>query len=370
MKFSISRDDLEKSINIVKNAVAAKSTLPVLSNILLEVKGKKIKLAATDLDIGIIKTIESQTIESEGALTIPIKQFSEIIKIFPGDEVLLNAKKNNTITLEAKTPKKASFKIPGIPKEEFPKLPEPHHAQNSFMIPQKTLKQLFTKTYFATSKDETRYVLNGILFEVEKGIFRLVATDGRRLALAKTKLGKEPSPLQFIIPNKTVNELIRILADTDEEVQVSRTENQIFFTIRDVVIISRIIEGEFPNYKQVIPEESKDKLPIVRQELIDAIKRAMVFSTQDSIAVKLDIFKNKLVISKNSPDTGEAKEELDIAYAGKEMTVGFNPNFLIDILRNLTSEVVQFELSAHDKPAVVREKDETDYLYIVLPMQL
>ncbi len=370
MKFSIARDELEKGIGVVRNAVATKSTLPVLSNILLEVKGKTIKLIATDLDIGIVKTIRNVVVEAEGALTIPIKQFSEIVKMFPGEEVLLNTKKNNTITLEAKTPKKAFFKIPGIPKEEFPKLPEHQHNQHTLTIKQNELKKLLTKTYFATSKDETRYVLNGVLFEVEKNNLKLVATDGRRLALAKTKLPKEHNTYQCIIPNKTINELIRIVPDTENDIHINKTENQMFFDLGDVVIISRIIEGEFPNYKQVIPEEAEHKLCVPREELEDAIRRAVIFTTQESIAVKLEIFKNKLVISKNSPDTGEAKEELDVEYSGKEMTIGFNPNFLVDILRNLTGEIVGLELFAHDKPAVVREKDEADYLYIVLPMQL
>jgi DNA polymerase-3 subunit beta len=254
----------------------------------------------------------------------------------------------------------------GLPREEFPKLPE-FKDKEVVKIDQATLKQMLNLTSFAVSLDETRYILNGILFRVYKNSLILVATDGKRLATMERKLKYNiEKEVNFTIPVKTVNELSRNLKE-EGELSLVLGSNQVLFDLGDVVIISRLIEGEFPDYKQVIPAVSESRMRIDRNQFLLSVKRAALLSTPDYQAVKLEVFKNKLVVSKSTPDVGESREEVDVEYQGKELAIGFNPNYLIDVLKNLSEETVDFELTDSEKPGVIRTNG---YVYIVLPMRL
>jgi DNA polymerase-3 subunit beta len=261
----------------------------------------------------------------------------------------------------------SQFKIMGIPKDEFPKLPE-FKDKDIIQLSQPLLKTMLNMTSFAMSRDETRYILNGVHLIIGKNLIKMVATDGRRLALIEREIDL-PGHVdkKVIIPAKTVQELNRNLKE-EGEVALSFGNNQIMFDLGDSIIISRLIEGEFPNYEQVIPKESKSKVTVDREKFFLAAKRASLLTSQDSQVIKLDIQKGKMVISKNSPDIGEAREELDIAYTGSPLSIGFNPYYIMDVLKNLEGEVVGFELHDPEKPGVIRVKDK--YIYVVLPMQL
>ena len=363
MKIECTKETLLKGISTVQNAISVRSTLPILSNILLETIKDTLKIIGTDLDIGIITTIPVKT-QTQGSITVPAKKFLDIIKELPDSPIVISVRKNNMMNIVCEN---SQFKIMGIPKDDFPKPPE-FKDTNSIKLEQHLFKTMLLMTSFAMSRDETRYILNGVYVIIKKNSIQMVATDGRRLALMERNLElPKNTDKKIIIPTKTVQELQRNLKD-EGELSIIFSGNQAMFDVGDCVIISRLIEGEFPNYEQVIPGEIKDKVVIDREKFLLAAKRASLLTSQDSQAIKINLEKGKMVISKHSPDIGEAREELDIKYTGSPFSIGFNPAYLIDALKSLGEESVAFELQDPEKPGVIRTKDK--YTYVVLPMQL
>ncbi len=362
MKIKAIKEDLMKGIQVVQNIVSTKATLPILSNILIETRKNTLRLNSTDLDIGISCEIPVEVSE-EGGITIPAKRFSDIVKELPDGEVVVHVKKNNQIDIEGVN---CRFKLMGLPKDEFPKFPE-FKDKEVIKIAQGLLKEMFRLTTFAVSHEESRYVLNGVLLEIAGDVIRIVATDGRRLAKAEKKLSLNTTKnIIAIIPIKAIQELNRNLKD-EGEVALIVGNNQALFDIDGVLIATRIIEGEFPNYNQVIPKPVKNRIKMNTQVFLSSIRRANLLSTPDFQAVKFEVFPNKMVVSKTTPDIGESREELPIEYGGSEMVVGFNPQFLIDFLKNINDENIEMELLGADKPAVMRLDD---YLYLALPMRI
>lgn len=363
MRIKSLKTTLLKGVQPIQNIITGRSALPILSNILMETQQNNIRFTGTDLDIGISCVVPVEVVEG-GSVTIPAKKFGEIIKELPDGEVVIHAGKNNIVTIECN---RSFFKLMGLPKEEFPKLPELTN-QKFFTMEQPLLKTMLNMTSFAISHDETRYILNGVLFAVKHNLLKLVATDGRRLALVERELA---SPTHFqkevILPNKAVQELNRALQD-EGDVKITIGENQLSFEIDNICIISRLIEGEFPNYEQVIPKKSKERIVINKEQFLLALKRASLLTTPDSQSVKINILKDKVIISKITPEVGETKEEIDVDNKTGELSIGFNPNYLMDVLKNLPQEDVEMELSTPENPGVIRVKDS--YVYIVLPMQL
>lgn len=362
MKVRIDKNTLLAGIQTVQNVIIAKASLPILSNVLIEAQDGQIRLTATDLDIGITCVIPVD-IQETGAVTVPAKRFSDIIKELPGETVQIMTKKNNQVSIEADL---CQFKVMGLARDEFPKLPE-FKDREAVRLEQGELKEMLRLTSFAVSVDETRYILNGILFKINKNNLTLVATDGKRLAIMEKKLATSSNvEMSIIIPLKTVHELNRNLKEEGQLSLVLGT-NQVLFELGSVTVISRLIEGEFPDYKQVIPLTTENKLHLNREDFLLAVKRAALLSTPDYQAVKLEVFKNKLVISKSTPDVGESREELQMTYQGKELVIGFNPVYLADVLKNLDADSVDLELTDSEKPGVIRNEG---YTYIVLPMRL
>lgn len=362
MKIKISKENLSEGIQIVQNVVSSKATLPILSNMLMETISDKIKLNTTDLDIGISCEIPVDIIE-EGAITIPAKRFSDIVKELPFGDILISTKKNNQVDIEGE---KCRFKVIGLPKEEFPKFPE-FKDKEVIKIEQSTFKEMIRLTSFAVSHEESRYVLNGLLMEIEDDNIRIVATDGRRLAKIEKKLVSPiKKEISVIIPLKAIYEVYRNLGD-EGHVSLLTGTNQVLFDIEGVLIASRIIEGEFPNYNQVIPEAVSPIIKVSTKDLLSAIRRANLLATPDFQAVKFEVFSDKIVVSKTTPDVGESREELSVSYGGKELIVGFNPQFLIDVLKNINEDTIEFELTGPDKAGVIRHGE---YLYLALPMRI
>lgn len=362
MKIKLSKDALMDGIQTVQNIVSTKATLPILSNMLLETRPNKIKLNTTDLDIGISCEIPVDTLE-EGAITIPAKRFSDIVRELPFGDILISTKKNNQIDIEGNN---CRFKLIGLPKEEFPKFPE-FKDKEVVKIKQPILRDMIRMTSFAVSHEESRYVLNGILMEIQGNVIRMVATDGRRLAkIEKTLEHSIKKDMAAIIPIKAIQEIYRNLGD-DGEISFLTGTNQVLFDIDGTLIATRIIEGEFPNYNQVIPKPASPKIKVNTQNLLSAIRRANLLATPDFQAIKFEVFSEKIVVSKTTPDVGESREEIPAQYGGKELIVGFNPQFLIDALKNFTEENIELELTGPDKAGVIRLGD---YLYLVLPMRI
>ena len=368
MKIKVEKGELQKGIQATGNIITPKNVLPILANILIETGKNKIRLTTTDLDIGISATINAEVIEP-GAITIPTKRFLDIIKEIPVGSVAITTKKNNVVDIQTEN---CEFKLMGLPKEEFPKLPE-FKDKEVMVFEQDVFKYMLNLTSFAVSHEETRYVLNGLLLEVKQGqeagmaAVKFVGTDGRRLAMVEKKLAiKAPKDFKTIIPFKTVQELLRNLKE-DGELRVIIGHNQVFFEMDDIVIISRLIEGDFPDYQKVIPPASAVKIALDKEQFILVLRRANLLTTPDFQAVRFELFKNKLVISRSTPDVGEFREEIPVEYGGKELMIGFNPNYFLDMLKNWREAAFNLELSDAEKPGVVRT---AEYVYIIQPMRL
>lgn len=362
MKIKLLKENLLEGIQVVQNVVSTKSSLPILSNILLETRGQMIKMNSTDLDIGISCEIPVEILE-EGAITISAKRFSDIVKEMPSGEIVITAKKNNQVDIEGN---KCRFKLLGLPKEEFPKFPE-FKDKEAIKVEQKTLKEMLRMTSFAVSHEESRYVLNGLLVEISNDNIFLVATDGKRLAkMNKELMAPIKKDVSVIIPIKAISEVYRNLKD-EGMVSLVMGTNQVLFDINGILIATRIIEGEFPNYKQVIPSPVTPKIKINTQTFLSAIRRANLLATPDFQAIKIEVFSEKIVVSKTTPDVGESREEVAVQYGGKELLVGFNPQFLIDVLKNINEEEIEMELLGPDKAGVIRLGD---FLYLALPMKI
>jgi DNA polymerase-3 subunit beta len=362
MKFKAEKATLLNAIQSVYNIISVRAPLPILSNILLETIHNQLRLTATDLDIGISCVLAVEIIE-QGAITVPAKRFFDIVRELPSEKIHLHTKKNNLVTIETEN---CQFKLMGIAREEFPKLPE-FKDKEAIALDQGELRKMLHLTSFAASLDETRYVLNGILFKISRTSLTLVSTDGKRLSVVEKKIQTATEKeIMIIVPIKTIHELIRNLKEQGT-LSIILGNNQALFDLGDIVIISRLIEGEFPDYRQVIPAQSENKLSVDRTLLLLAVKRAALLSTPDYQAVKLEIFKNKILVSKSTPDVGESREELPVVYTGKELAIGFNPQYLIDVLKNLEEETIGIEISDSERPGVIRSDG---FVYIVLPMRL
>ena len=368
MKIHTTKDSFLRGIQVVQNAVSSKNTLPILSHILIEAKKDEIRLTATDLEIGISVLVEGEVIE-EGSFTVPAKKISEIIKELPSDKSIhISLKKGQSIHIEAG---KSYFKLMGLAREDFPQLPEiPQNAKTGDFIklPQKKLKNMIQLTSFAMSHDESRYVLNGILFSFKEKFLKMVATDGRRLAIIQKEIAEMGTfKKDVIIPMKTIQELNRNLNE-EGDVTFHFKDNQILISLGQSLITSRLIEGEYPNYEQVVPKKIKEDLSLNTQEFLQATRRASILTSQDSQSVKINIIKDRMIITKSTPELGEAREELEVDYKGGEFVIGFNPTFLIDVLKNVDEENVKFGFIDPEKPAVIKSGE--DYTYVVLPMQV
>ncbi len=364
MKVTISKEDLLKGLQIVQNAVSSRVSLPILSNILVETQGDDLQLTATDLDIAISSLVPCE-VHEKGDITIPAKKFFEVVREMWSDQPIeITAKSHNNIQIKSAD---CFFKLAGLPTQDFPHIPKFQDGR-TITVAQNLLKLMLRCTSFAVSRDESRYVLNGVLFSFTNKSLRLVATDGRRLALIEKKLGRDIEELRsMIVPIKAVQEINRNLGE-EGDVEIILKENQLQFKINETVITTRLIEGEFPNYEQVIPQKIKEEVRLDTQKLLSAARRASIFTSQESQSIRLDFSKNRLVISKNTPEIGEAREEIATRHQGGEITIGFNPHYLIDALKNIDEEEVLFGLIDPEKPGVIKAND--DYTYIILPMQL
>ena len=365
MEIKVQKSNFLKALGLVVNVTNTKTaTIPILGNLLLETDGKsELRLIGTDLEVGVSTKIPAQILQ-EGSITVPSKKFFDIVRELPEGELEITVAKNNAVNIKAG---KAFFKIMGLAKEDYPKLPE-WTEEKALEIDQSLLKESLSLTSFAISNDETRYVLNGVFFSVKNKQIRFVATDGRRLAFIEKELPhKAKQDFEMIVPIKAIQELLKILS-WEGVVQIIPTQNQVIFNFQDTFLVSRLIEGHFPNYEQVIPKEEQTNTSVNRESFLQAVRRAALLTSMDSPAVKLDFLKGKILVSSRSPNLGEAKEELAAEVRGRELTIGFNPHYLTDVLKNLDMEDVSISLTDPEKPGLVKGKN--GYLYVIMPMQL
>jgi DNA polymerase III subunit beta len=363
MKFSVTKEKLLECLQQVQNVVSTRTTLPILSNVLLQASGDEVRLTTTDLDVGVRGSFEAQ-VEKEGATTLPARRLFTIIRELPSSEIQFDVDGKNAASIRSG---QSFFKILGLPEEEFPPLPKFDEAK-VVTIRQKDLRDGLKKTSYAISTDETRYVLNGVLFSFKDNKLTLVATDGRRLAMLDIDLEFPRShEADIIIPTKAVAELQRLLTD-EGDVRVSVSSGQIAFDLNNTLLVSKLIEGNYPNYKQVIPGEMKERVTLERETFLNSLKRVSLLASDKSNSIKLNFTKNNIDITANTPEVGEAKESLPVAYKGREFSIAFNPEFLMAPLRNLAEDEVFLDLIDEMSPGVI--KIQSPFLYVLMPMRI
>jgi DNA polymerase-3 subunit beta len=363
MKFSVTKEKLLECLQQVQNVVSTRTTLPILSNVLLQASGNEVRLTTTDLDVGVRGSFEAQ-VEKEGATTLPARRLFTIIRELPSSEISFEVDGKNAASIRSG---QSFFKILGLPEEEFPPLPK-FDDSKVVTIRQKDLRDGLKKTSYAISTDETRYVLNGVLFSFKDNKLTLVATDGRRLAMLDIDLEFPRShEADIIVPTKAVAELQRLLTD-DGDVRVSLTSGQIAFDLNNTLLVSKLIEGNYPNYKQVIPGEMKERVTLERETFLNSLKRVSLLASDKSNSIKLNFAKNNIDITANTPEVGEAKESLPVSYKGREFSIAFNPEFLMAPLRNLAEDEVFLDLIDEMSPGVI--KIQSPFLYVLMPMRI
>jgi DNA polymerase-3 subunit beta len=368
MNLTISKEQLLNRLQAVQNVVSTRTTLPILSNVMMRAEGSRVEFTATDLDVTVCCGVEAG-VKKGGSVTVPVKKLFSIARELGATEIDLEVDEKNVCSVRSGS---SFYKINGLAAEEFPPLPR-FKEEKKVCVTQEKLKSMLRKTSFAISTDEARYVLNGIFLSLKDHKMTIVATDGRRLALVDEEVDvSEKSQGEFIIPAKAVNELNRLLQDKGE-VSIRYTDNQAEFTLQDekgftVVIITKLIEGNYPNYRQVIPGETKERISLQREELLHALKRAEIMTSEKANSVKLAFGKNNLAITANSPEVGEARESIAVNYKGKEMAIAFNPKYLIDPLNALPNDEVFIELIDELSPGIL--KINGPFLYVVMPMRL
>ncbi|MGE9270424.1 MAG: DNA polymerase III subunit beta [Verrucomicrobiales bacterium] len=363
MKFTVSKEALLDGLQKVQHVVSTRTTLPILSNVLLVAENGRLQLTTTDLDVGITGSIEANILK-EGATTLPAKKLVNIIRELPASEVEITVDAKNTASISCGP---SFFKIIGLGQDDFPPLPDFDGAKE-YRVPQQLLRDGLKKTGYSISTDETRYVLNGIYTSFREGKMTLVATDGRRLAMVESDLDFPASQeVDVIVPTKAVQELQRLLG-TEGEVLVRLSESQISFSIGEHLLVSKLIEGNYPNYRQVIPGDSSERVELPREAMLETVRRVSLLSSDKSNSVKLVFGQNSVEVSANSPDVGEAKETLEVPYEGKEMQIAFNPEFMKAPLQNLDEETVYLDLIDEMSPGVIRI--DGSFLYVIMPMRV
>ncbi len=368
MKIKIEQKQLLKYLQGISSIVPTKTSLPILSTFLMESKGDgKITLTANDLDVSLATTIECDT-EGGGSVAVPGKKFFEIVRSLPEDSIEISTE-GEKISV---TCRKSRFKMVGKAAEEFPKLPEQKKIA-TFTLKTDVMEDMVYKTSYAVSNDLTRPSLCGVLWEVKAGNLSMVATDGHRLAkVVLDGAAPEVSANEFIVSPKALNTL-RSLTSGKEEITIALAENHITFDLGDSVIYSRLLEGPFPDYNQVIPKKNEKRLVINRDELTDACRRVAILSSVITHQVKMVLGKDKLTISVNTPDVGEAVEEVPCSFAESQMEIGYNARYLLDILKTIDSDDVQFLLDRNDNAGMVvpESGSETfDHQCLLMPLRL
>jgi DNA polymerase III subunit beta len=362
-KFRVTKEKILEGLQKVQNVVSTRTTLPILSNTLLQAGTNGLSLTTTDLDVAVRCTVEAE-VSKAGATTLPARKLFSILKEVAAADIEIEVDDRNAASIRCGS---SFYKIMGLPEDEFPRFPQSEGGK-ALKIDQAALRDMFRKTAYAVSSDETRYVLNGVYMTLKGDKLTVVATDGRRLALVERDIEiPKGAESEMILPTKAVGELQRLLSDKGDA-KLSVGENQVIFNLGETTLVSKLIEGTYPNFRQVIPTEAKERIQLERELLLAALHRASILASEKSQSVKLNFSKNNLTITATTPEVGEAKETLAINYKGKEVTIAFNPQYMMDPLRNLDADEVFIELTDELSPGVIKVNEP--FLYVLMPMRL
>lgn len=368
MKLAIAKEQFLNGLQAVQNVVSTRSTLPVLSNVLLRAEESRLELTATDLDVTIVCGVEAE-IKETGASTLPAKKLLGIVRELSAHEIELEVNSKNVCTLQAGP---SFYKINGLPAEDFPPV-QNFEEKQKITIDQEKFKAMLRRTSYAVSLDESRYVLNGILFSIKEHKITLIATDGRRMALVDDEMDvPEGNEVDAIVPTKAINELNRLL-QASGTTEMRFTGNQVAFNLLQesglaTLLISKLIDGNYPNYRQVIPKATGERIALVREEFLHALRRAEIMTSEKTNSVKLSFTRNNLTITANTPEVGEARESIAVNYQGPDIAVAFNPIYLMDPLKALDEDEIFLELTDELSPGVV--KVNGPFLYVIMPMRM
>jgi DNA polymerase III subunit beta len=366
MKFTISRDKLQEGLQAVTAAVPAKTTLPVLANLLVETTERGIRFSATDLDIA-VSTEVSADVETPGAITIPAKKLGEIARELPPSPVKIAASGEQRVTLECG---RSKFKLLGLARDEFPTFPSVRF-DGSWRVKSGELQKLISHTAFAVSTEESRPILNGVLWELREQRMRMVATNGHRLAKMDLPADGTASG-DLIVPPKAL-EQIRRLFPAEEELEIARGENHLGFRSPFTSVFTRLVEGPYPNYEQVIPKDNDRVCLADKAALTSALKRMSVIASDQTHRIKMSFNTGMLKFSVTTPDLGEASDELPVNYNGDQLDIGFNATYLLEILRYMPTEQVRLTFKAPERAATIEPEgwdDAAKYLCLVMPLRL
>ena len=368
MRFTISREKLQEGLTAVTATIPAKTTLPVLANILVETTERGIRLSGTDLDIA-VSTEVAADVEAAGAITIPAKKLSEIARELPPSPVKMAAAGEQRVTLDCG---RSHFKILGLPKDEFPSFPAVRFNE-SWRIRSGELQKLISHTSFAVSTEESRPILNGVLWELRPEMMRMVATNGHRLAKMELPIKTAAAPSSdLIVPPKAL-EQVRRLYPEDEELEIARGENHLGFRSPFTSVFTRLIEGPYPPYDQVIPRDNNRIAICDRAALMSALRRMSVIASDQTHRIRLSFNAALVRFSVQTPDLGEATDELPIRFTGDPLDIGFNANYLLEILRYIPTEEVKLTFKAPERAATLEPEgwsDPASYLCLVMPLRL
>ncbi len=366
MKFSIKKEDILGELQLLQGIVEKRNTMPILANVLITASENEVELIGTDLEVG-LKTHFPAQIEETGSITISGKKVFEIVRSL-ADEQTVYFNEGKDLVMEI-TSGESEFKVLCLPKEDYPQVPEPKFERN-IVIPLDKLKEMIDRVFYAITQEQ-RYYLNGALMLLKDSQMELVSTDGHRLAytLLTIEGQKVENEIRTIISKKTLNELRKF---DDDSLEFDLDENNLFFHVRNRTLISRIIEGKFPNYEAVIPKENPHTLQISREKLTDAIRRVSLLSTERSRGIKFNIEQNQIKLFSSNPEIGEARDKVDVDYKGQEMEIGFNSQYILDFLTTVKAENIIFELKDENSAVLLKPAadDYVKYLYVLMPMKI
>ncbi len=374
MEFKTNRKQFLDAISWTQSVVERKTTMPVLSNALLEAKNGKVHVTATDLEVGVITQADANVIQ-EGRFCVLAKSLYDLIKEFPSEEIYIKKKDQNRLEISSE---KSQFKIAGLPPEEFPNLPA-IDEKNSYSLPANGLKEMLDKTSFAISSDESRYNLHGIYLEkVNENGLRMVATDGHRLSYVERELSQKIDLEKgVIVPKKGVYELKRLVGSSDSVEQDN--EDLVSLVIdgrnliakrRGVTLVSRLVDGDFPDYQAVVPKKQDKYLIVDKDSLVGALRRVSVLVSDKTRGIKFSLSNGNLELSASNPDLGEAREELSADYKGERLNIGFNARYFLDVLAVLKDERIIIEINGESGPSVIRSEFDRGFLSVIMPMRI
>ncbi|HEX7705655.1 MAG TPA: DNA polymerase III subunit beta [Thermoanaerobaculia bacterium] len=376
MELTVGKADLQKELQLCQGVVEKRSTIPILSNVLLKAADGRLQIAATDLDVTILSSCAAQ-VTTPGGVTIEAKRLFDVVRSLPDDDIHMTMQENNSMLIESGT---AKFRLLGLPAEDYPTLPTVDVGE-AYKLPLGELKTMVGKVKFAITHEETRFQLNGALLKVQPNKMEMVATDGHRMALinfasAIDGKGKKGADLTILIPRKALDEILRLEGSADDDsVLFGISENQLFFEAGDRRLLARMIDVNFPNYMEVISRDNDRRVMVDRERLLSTIRRISLVANERTRAVRFDFAPGKLTVSSTNPELGDARETVPIDYAGQPFFVGLNAAYVMDFLSAADTQSVSLDLKDENsqcigRPASAAEDLPYDYLYVVMPMRL